>query len=200
MPSLLNNLISLTSQVSQGHSLHIAGGSEEVQLHQAGIQVVTAKLTEVLYILHFSNQHTCHLANGESMVMQWHKKLGHTNFGTLADMKCKGVLPNCSATPPEILKARDEGICDSCMEGKMHKSSHPTRQTPPPHLNFTVHSDVMGSLKTSTISGACYVLMFIDELLRFSLVKIFSSKSVFYLRYPSSSNNSSPKGAALSRG
>ena len=187
IPSLTSNLLSLSSLISQGHSVYISGGTEDIHIYHSGAKIATASLTEGIYVLNSPPQHVCNLANGEStaeaepaaesIAMQWHRKLRHTKFGTLANKKRKGMLPDCSATPPEILKARDEETCDSCMEGKMHRSSHPARQTPTPHLNFRVHSDLMGPLKTSTISGARYVLTLIDELSGFSVVKLISHKS-----------------------
>ena len=185
VPALATNLISVSSLVKQMHSLHINGGTEQIVITAGGKVVGLAALQEGIYILSQSGVvHFAGAAMGESAAMRWHRQLGHTNFGTLADMQRKGWIPECSVRPAEFLEARDQEPCVPCSRGKMHRISHKLRQTRAAALNFRLHSDVMGPFRVKAVGGYQYVLTLTDEASGFSLVELLKAKSEVKVALP----------------
>ena len=177
VPKLVSNLLSVSALVAQGYSsIHIEEKTTELLIFNKWRRVATASLQEGLYILNCYCKYVAHLTK-EPAIMRWHKKLGHPNFGTLAEMQRKGLLTGCRVGPSDLLKAREEETCEPCMEGKMHRVLHQPAGDRASHINFRVHSDIMGPLKTPTLSGARYVLTLIDEQSGFSMVQLLKQKS-----------------------
>lgn len=186
VPTLASNLLSVSSLISDGYSAHIQPHSTEFVLSNKGKVVATATQREGMYVLNLKGQSKCASASlGESLAMRWHRKLGHTNFGTLADMQRKGMLPNCQLTARDFLSARENEVCTPCMAGKMHRSSHSTSVNKAPHVNFRVHSDVMGPLRTATLTGSRYVVTLMDEYSGFSMIHLITHKSEVLTVLPS---------------
>ena len=176
VPQLVTNLLSLSSLVAQGLSLHILGGTETIVISMGGETVGTASLQGGIYILDGPKGYVAAAAI-ESAAMRWHKKLGHTNFGTLAEMQRKGLIPSCPVSPPEFMKAATEEPCNPCMEGKMHRVSHPPRQERIKAINYRLHSDLMGPMRVPTVKGARYVLTLLHEASGFSMIHLLAHKS-----------------------
>ncbi|CAL8133186.1 unnamed protein product [Prunus armeniaca] len=69
-------------------------------------------------------------------------------------------------------------VCDGCMQGKQHRDSFPLesswRATTPLEL---VHTDICGPMKTESLSGNKYFLLFTDDCPRMSWVYFIRNKS-----------------------
>ena len=177
VPKLVSNLLSLSTLVTRGYSLRVEAYTPDILILHQDKLVGSAGLQEGVYILHAHREFTAASVQVESTAMKWHRKLGHTNFGTLADMQRKGYLPGCTVLPAEFIETRQDEPCEPCAEGKMHRQRHPAREERAPHINFRVHSDIMGPLRTATATGAKYVLTLMDEASGFSLVRLLARKS-----------------------
>ena len=177
VPQLVTNLLSVSSLVEQGLSLHILGGTESIIISHEGETVGTASLRGGVYVLDTPRAHTATATAIESPAMQWHKKLGHTNFGTLAEMQRQGMIQGCTTTAPEFVRAGTQEHCNPCTAGKMHRVSHPPRQTRATAINDTLHSDVCGPMRIPTLKGARYILTLLDEASGFSMIVLLKLKS-----------------------
>ncbi|CAL9025450.1 unnamed protein product [Prunus brigantina] len=69
-------------------------------------------------------------------------------------------------------------VCDGCMQGKQHRDSFPLesswRATSPLEL---VHTDICGPMKSESLSGNRYFLLFTDDYSRMSWVYFIRNKS-----------------------
>ncbi|KAI5343667.1 hypothetical protein L3X38_011543 [Prunus dulcis] len=93
----------------------------------------------------------------------WHKRLGHLNersIKLLADQGMVHGLPHLEQISV---------VCEGCMLGKQHRDSFPLESTwrasSPLEL---VHTDICGPMKTESISGNRYFLLFTDDCTRMS--------------------------------
>jgi hypothetical protein len=78
------------------------------------------------------------------------------------------VLPYiCKAVTglPE-LKGDHEGVCNGCAQGKNIKNLFPKKDNKAEGVLELIHSDVCGSMPSSSISGYVYYVSFIDDYAR----------------------------------
>jgi hypothetical protein len=70
-----------------------------------------------------------------------HARLGHIGYkyGTLADLCRQGVVVGEGYSPTAYLRARDLGVCQSCVEGKLGRISPATQATSCPHTAPPTH-------------------------------------------------------------
>ncbi|KAI5336533.1 hypothetical protein L3X38_015801 [Prunus dulcis] len=102
----------------------------------------------------------------------WHKRLGHLNersIKLLADQGMVHGLPHLEQT---------SAVCEGCMLGKQHRDSFPLESTwRASSLLELVHTDISGPMKTESISGNRYFLLFTDDCTRMSWVYFIRNKS-----------------------
>jgi transposase InsO family protein len=96
-----------------------------------------------------------------------HERMGHLNVRSLLQLQSAGmgVTWNGSAKSDSKLQ------CESCFVGKAHRAVMPQqathRATAPLEL---VHSDVCGPMRTTSLSGFRYFVLFVDDCTRFMVV------------------------------
>uniref|UniRef100_A0A251T6N3 Putative zinc finger, CCHC-type n=1 Tax=Helianthus annuus TaxID=4232 RepID=A0A251T6N3_HELAN len=102
----------------------------------------------------------------------WHKRYGHVNLDTLADMGNKDIVYGL----PKI--SRDTSICEGCVSGKQARKVFPNKTkwqaTKPLQL---IHSDICGPMRTESIGGCRYFITFIDDYSRKTWVYFLKLKS-----------------------
>jgi hypothetical protein len=99
---------------------------------------------------------------GDEGLQLWHRRLGHLNekgVRALRSMVTGIDLTQISCFSPLV--------CEACIEGKQHRLSFPTegvsRATKPLKI---VHSDVCGSMHTTSMGDAKYFVTFSDDFSR----------------------------------
>ena len=100
----------------------------------------------------------------------WHRRLGHTGFATLAELRRKNMLPDCQVTPQQFLQVRDVDVCEPCVVGKLQRVSHPLRQPRSVRVLHRVHMDLCSFQDK-------HFLTFVDEATRYGTVILLSRKS-----------------------
>jgi transposase InsO family protein len=104
-------------------------------------------------------------------LLEWHKRLGHIGFDNV-----KRLVDQTAGM--EIDGSRTNPVCVSCVAAKQTRkpnSSAATRTTTSP-LQL-IHSDVAGPMRTSSLGGARYFVLFIDDFSRFTAVFTLKQKS-----------------------
>ncbi|GKB80433.1 retrovirus-related pol polyprotein from transposon TNT 1-94, partial [Tanacetum coccineum] len=102
----------------------------------------------------------------------WHFRLSHLNFGTLnqlaKDSLARGI--------PK-LKYQKDHLCSACALGKSKKFSHTlkAKDTNQVKLNL-LHMDLCGPMRVQSINEKKYILVIVDDYLRFTWVKFLRSK------------------------
>ncbi|KAI5334699.1 hypothetical protein L3X38_024832 [Prunus dulcis] len=102
----------------------------------------------------------------------WHKRLGHLNERSLKLLENQGMVHGL----PHLKQV--SVVCEGCMLGKQHRDSFPLESTWRASYPLElVHTDICGPMKTDSISGNKYFLLFTDDCTRMSWVYFIRNKS-----------------------
>jgi len=105
-----------------------------------------------------------------TMAQLWHRRLGHVNSATV-----KRVL---DANPALRRKKLPDHICEDCAETKSVRASFPKsaqrRTTAKLQL---VHTDLWGPITPTSIGGAAYAVIFVDDYTRLKKLYFMKRKS-----------------------
>ncbi|CAL2260563.1 unnamed protein product [Prunus armeniaca] len=99
----------------------------------------------------------------------WHLRLGHVTNEVLQHML---KASHISVTPNPTY-----ALCESCLQGKMHKLPFPSSSTISSKPFSKLHSDVWGPSACIALGGYKYYLTFIDDCTRFMWVFPLLNKS-----------------------
>ena len=108
-------------------------------------------------------------------VLNWHRKLGHLGFDSLAKMSARGLFGSRAPKPSAFVQARGEQ-CEVRIRTKHARTPHPTRDTKATHACDRIHSDV-SFFPTVSRTGHIGFVSFIDESTGKSLVRLIKRKS-----------------------
>nr|GEX17059.1 hypothetical protein [Tanacetum cinerariifolium] len=102
----------------------------------------------------------------------WHRRLNHLIFGTINDLVRKDLVRGLPR-----LKFEKDHLCSACQIGKSKKHTHSpkTENTNLEVLN-TLHMDLCGPIRVKTINRKKYILVIVDDYMRFTWVKFLRSK------------------------
>ena len=97
-----------------------------------------------------------------SDIYLWHCRLGHINKNRINRLTQEGIL--------EVSDCESLLTCESCLLGKMTKSSFTEKGERATELLGLIHTDVCGSMSTSARGGYFYFITFMDDLSRYGYV------------------------------
>ncbi|KAL4282228.1 hypothetical protein GQ457_03G017580 [Hibiscus cannabinus] len=107
----------------------------------------------------------------DDVIPLWHRRMGHFNLRTL-----KYMQSNDFVTDLPMLNIYDDK-CDSCQLGKSHRLPFSLDGVKRANMKLElVHSDLFGPMKTSSMNGSKYFVLFIDDLTRMCWVYFLKSK------------------------
>lgn len=102
----------------------------------------------------------------------WHRRMGNFNYRSLSQLSEIDLVENLSKMVEHV------DFCEVCQLGKQSRFSFPAnkawRATEKLHL---VHTDVYGTMRTQSLSGIRYFILFIDDCTRFCWVYFLKIKS-----------------------
>nr|GEU44603.1 reverse transcriptase domain-containing protein [Tanacetum cinerariifolium] len=102
----------------------------------------------------------------------WHCRLNHLNFGTINDLSRKDLVRGLPR-----LKFEKDHLCSACQHGKSKKQTHkPKAENTNLEVLYTLHMDLCRPMRVQTINGKEYILVIVDNYLRFTWVKFLRSK------------------------
>ncbi|GKA42646.1 integrase, catalytic region, zinc finger, CCHC-type containing protein [Tanacetum coccineum] len=108
----------------------------------------------------------------DSSISSKRTRLNHLNFGTINDLTRKDLVRGLPR-----LKFEKDHLCSACQLGKSKKHTHKpkTKNTNLEVLN-TLHMDLCRPMQVQTINGKKYILVIVDDYLRFTWVKFLRLK------------------------
>nr|GEX27237.1 integrase, catalytic region, zinc finger, CCHC-type, peptidase aspartic, catalytic [Tanacetum cinerariifolium] len=102
----------------------------------------------------------------------WHRRLSHLNFCTL-----NKLAKDCLARGIPRLKFQKDHMCSARALGKSKKSSHqPKAKDTNQEKLYLLHMDLCGPMRVASINGKRYILVIVDDYLRFTWVRFLRSK------------------------
>nr|GEV39310.1 hypothetical protein [Tanacetum cinerariifolium] len=102
----------------------------------------------------------------------WHQRLSHLNFGAINDLAKQGLVRGLPK-----LKYQKNHLCSACSLGKSKKHTHkPKSDDSIQEKLYLLHMDLCGPMRIESINGKKYILVIVDDYLRFTWVKLLRSK------------------------
>ena len=148
-----------------------------------GEEIAVARLQHNSYILSVKSRpseayqttnqkaNEARLKTDSATLMEWHERLGHLGF--------EDVKLLAKRTPNMLIEEMsDNPTCEACQLAKQTRkpNSSPAthRATKPLQL---IHSDVAGPMATTSLGGARYFVLFIDDFSRYTTLYTIKQKS-----------------------
>ncbi|GJZ64785.1 retrovirus-related pol polyprotein from transposon TNT 1-94 [Tanacetum coccineum] len=102
----------------------------------------------------------------------WHRRLSHLNFGTLNKLAKDGLAQGIPR-----FKFQKDHLCSACALGKSKKSSHqPKAEDSNQDKLYLLQMDLCGPMPVASINGKRYILVIVDDYLRFTWVRFLRTK------------------------
>nr|GEV62710.1 hypothetical protein [Tanacetum cinerariifolium] len=102
----------------------------------------------------------------------WHRRLSHLNFGKINHLARQGLVRGLPK-----LKFEKDHLCSTCAMGKSTKKTHkPKSKDTNQEKPYLLHMDLCGPMRIESVNGKKYILVIVDDYLRFTWVKFLRSK------------------------
>lgn len=171
-PKMTGNLLSVSSLVKMGFNVVFQTGLCEIKFGNK--QVAVADSVGGLYKLRAAHKVNSadEIHHKVGCIHQWHRLLGHRDPEAIKKMQAEGLI--------EDLKIVECGVrmsCEVCLKGKATRLPFPkkskSKSKAPGDL---IHTDVCGPMSTATFGGNKYVVTFIDDFSRFTVICLLKHK------------------------
>ena len=135
---------------------------------------------------HVSSDHdVAAYSSCESPFDLWHRRLGHLNQRYMRNMHLRKMVDGMKVD----IKSNDHISCESCVLGKMQKSSFPSESlNRASQLLELIHTDVCGPMQTDSIGGSKYFVTFTDDFSRYTTVYFMKNKSEVITKFKEYAN------------
>ena len=179
VPGMKKNLLSMAQLASSGH--YVLFGPQDVKVYEdlkiTGTPTMEGRRLESVYVMSAESAYVDRTRKGETADL-WHARLGHVGYHKLKVMMKRSMLRGL----PQ-LEVREDMVCAGCQYGKARQlpySESKFREKAPLEL---IHSDVFGRVKQPSISGMGYMVTFIDDFSRYTLVFFMIEKSEIFSKF-----------------
>ena len=169
VPDLGNSLLSVPSMTKRGAQILFSGDQCTIM---KGSKVVGKSATSgnVLSI-EVAKSETAQFALSEKSMKLRHGRFGHVNVQSLK----KAASSEAFLGMGDV--AYEKFNCESCADGKQHKTSFPKSVNQSSELLQVVRSDVCGTMETDSLGGSRYFVTFFDVKSKYVHVYFMSHKS-----------------------
>nr|GEU35816.1 hypothetical protein [Tanacetum cinerariifolium] len=142
-----------------------------------GNDLLTGNLGSDLYTISIqestSSTPLCLMAKASpTQAWLWHQRLSHLNFDYINLISKKDIVIGL----PKLKYVKDQ-LCSSCELSKAKRSSFKSKVVPcsKGRLNL-LHMDLCGPMRVASINGKKYILVIVDDYLRYTLTLFLRSK------------------------
>src|SRR5205085_209741 len=155
---------------------------DAVVVNAKGEVTTTAKKRDGLYYVVQSSERSSYgrERSENEAVNMWHVRLGHINETYLKKMVEEGRIPGIS--PGTRIKISN---CEVCAKGKMTATPFNHSSTRSEELLEIIHMDVAGPMRTKSLNGARYFVVFVDDKSRMSEIRFLREKGEAYEEFVS---------------
>ena len=132
-----------------------------------------------LYHLQDAKPHTstAFIASSKEAAELWHRRMGHLSYNGLAELTQQADGINVTASTFKNV-ADSQHKCDTCNVANLTRQPRPrSTQDKETELLKRLHVDTCGPMQVTSIGGARYYLLVIDEASRFSALITLESKA-----------------------
>ncbi|EOY09431.1 Uncharacterized protein TCM_024849 [Theobroma cacao] len=177
VPSANHNLLSV-GQLGKEHYALLFKDEVCIVIYPNGDELCTVAMKNNCYPLNLASIAHMALYNELDMSEIWHRKFGHVNYSFLSFMSLENLVEGLlGITKPNKL-------CSACQFEKQSRKPFPkvSRWKSTRKLEL-VHIDLSGPMKTLSLSGSKFYIVFIDDFTRLydpKLNKVFVSRDVVF--------------------
>lgn len=173
VPSLAHNLLSVGQLLSNGCRVLFDEDSCAISDKESGHTLALIHMTRnrmfPLDVMNVSSKAL--VVKGDDGTNLWHLRYGHLNVNGLRLLKKKEMVLGL----PEINELE---FCEGCVYGKQCRGSFPVGKSwRASDCLELVHADLCGPMKTESLGGSRYFLLFTDDFSRMSWVYFLKMKS-----------------------
>nr|GEY35189.1 hypothetical protein [Tanacetum cinerariifolium] len=102
----------------------------------------------------------------------WYRRLSHLNFGAINHLARQGLVRGL----PKLKFEKDHLYSACAMSKSMKKSHKPKSKDTNQEKPYLLHMDLCGPMRVESVNGKKYILVIVDDYLRFTWVKFLRSK------------------------
>ena len=181
VPGLSYNLMSVSKAAEYGKTAVFSESKCDIRDSDGNV-VALADRVGCLYRMQcvdVDDTHRASVANSLPEEVLWHQRLGHLSWVRMDKLARESMAKDFTYKP-----GGNHPFCVACTEGKQTRNSFQTK----PEITSkepleVVHSDVCGKMGTPSLSGAEYVLTFVDDKTRYSWCYIIKRKSEVFEKF-----------------
>ena len=114
-------------------------------------------------------------ASTKASLSVWHQRFGHLNMQDINSIsKNNNIVDGMKIDTGED----DNNDCGSCALGKMHRLPFPKKSEHRAKSALElIHTDLCGPMQVASVGGSRYLLSFIDDYSRYSVICLLKQKS-----------------------
>ncbi|KYN05513.1 Copia protein [Cyphomyrmex costatus] len=179
-PQVGGSLLSVRKLTEKGFKINFVGDKCEIRSGDGMKQYAVADLHGSLYRLRQLQSINTAQTKQRKCAHEWHKILGHRDIEIVKKLPNSGLVNGIEVTECRE-SCKEKSVCAICMKGKMTRIKFP-KETNSRAKNVLdlIHSDVCGPMPTTTPSGKRYVLTFVDDCSRYTVIYLLREKSDYF--------------------
>lgn len=169
---LRTNLLSVSKITDNGFIIFSDRNKTVVRDKQGNEHLICRKQEGLYYVS--ENEEAAGSANEtrqNSKLEIWHKRLEHLNEKSIKKIVSDEII-NVQGITNKIL-----GQCEICAKGKLTRKPFPNTSKRSSKMLEIIHTDLCGPMKTHSLGGARYFIVFIDDYSRWCEIRFLKSKN-----------------------
>jgi hypothetical protein len=167
VPDLGGNLLSVGRIEQKSYFINFKEGKARIYKDEHSDPILTAHRCGRFYRIEEKCEATYMTRHGNKDLL--HRRLAHLHMEAVK--KIENFKSSSTEDP-------DKELCTTCVLGIMKKSKFPTGETKRALKPLEIiHSDVVGPIKPVSKGGSCYLVTFVDDFSRYTVVKPMKYKS-----------------------
>ncbi|KMQ91961.1 hypothetical protein RF55_8111 [Lasius niger] len=177
VPTLLENLLSVSRALKSDLVVHYENKLAIVTTKKndgSPQKMIEADLDEDEGFFRFrtlSKQDAARTAKISCSLYRWHRRFGHRDSAAIRKLVRRKLV-----TGLELRSDDDHNEVKCCIRGKLAAKSFPCSQSTTEKPLELIHSDLCGPLPVTSAGGNRYILTFIDDYSRYTVVKLLKKK------------------------
>jgi transposase InsO family protein len=173
IPSAPVNLLSIPRAIDRGARFDFSTSGCTIRVNERVVANANRHPNGLYYV---SGEPTFALLakpkeNGEL----WHRRFGHLGYDNLTRLAKEDMVKGLDVNLDALRASKDE-ICEPCVSAKQHREPFPDSTTDSHKPLELLHMDLCGPLPVPSLSGCKYVITFLDDFSKYSVVRVVKHK------------------------
>jgi transposase InsO family protein len=171
VPEINQNLLSVPQLLEKGYKVLFEDKNCMIK-DSEGREVFNVQMKGKSFALDFMNKQQAAVHKEVNSTTLWHKRLGHFHHNALMYLKKNNLAKNSLELEEEL------PACDVCQYGKQTRLPFPRKSAwrATERLQL-IHTDVGGPMRTPSLNGSKYYIVFIDDYTRMCWIYFMKFKS-----------------------